>query len=140
VDVAVIKWIVIAVLVAGTFGIVWSAPWKDDVERAVDSVQTRIDAARRTLDVLDGATGGDCKAVGTAAPENVTQAVDVIADEAEKNPEATLRGVVDGVTDPTVREVARSQAEQIGECVKSAPRTGAGWVDLKNRLERAAAG
>jgi hypothetical protein len=140
VDVAVIKWIVIAVLVAGTLGIAWSAPWKDDVDRAVDSVQTKIDAARRTLDVLDRASGGDCKAVGTAAPENVTQAVHAIADEAKRNPDATLRGVVDGVTDPTVREVARRQAEQIGACLKSAPRTGPGWVDLKNRLERAATG
>jgi hypothetical protein len=139
VDVAVIKWIVIAVLVAGTLGIFWTAPWKDDVDRVVESTQAKIEAARRSLDVLDSATGGTCSAVGTAAPDNVTQAVDAIAAEAEKNPDAKLRGVVDGVSEPTVREVARKQAAEIAACLKSAPRTGAGWVDLKERLERAAA-
>lgn len=133
-----IKWIVIAVLVAGTFGFVWTAPWKDDVDRVVDSAQARIETARRTLDVLDSATGGNCSAVGTAAPDNVTQAVDTITAEAEKNPDAKLRGVVDGVSEPTVREVARKQAAEIAACLKSAPRTGAGWVELRERLERAA--
>ncbi len=134
-----IKWLVIAVLVAGTFGVIWTAPWKDDVDTLVDSAQEKISAARGTLDVLDTSTGGDCKAVGTTAPENVTSAVDAIVGEVEKNPEATFKGVVDGVSDPTVREVAKTQAAQIGECLKSAPKTGAGWLDLKKKLEAAAA-
>ena len=137
---ALIKWLAIAVLVAGTFGIFWTAPWKDDVERVTDSVQSTITKAKDTLGVLDSATGGNCKKVGQAAPANVTTAVETLAAEAEKSPDARLRGVIDGVENPTLREVAEAQAKLIGDCLKSAPNTGAGWKDLQQKLQVAAQG
>jgi hypothetical protein len=135
----VIKWIVIGLLVAGTFGVIWTAPWKDDVDRLTDQVQQKFDAARATLDVLDGATSGDCKAVGAAAPGNVTQAVETIAAEAKRNPDAPVPGI-SGESSSTVAEVAKRQAALIAECAKRLPRTGAGWVDLQKKLELAAQG
>ena len=129
---AVIKWIVIGLLVAGTFGVLWTAPWKDDV-------QQKLDGARATLGVLDSTTGGDCKKVGQAAPDNVRQAVDTIAAEAKRNPNAKVPGA-SGQSPSTVGEIAKRQANQIGDCIKRFPNTGAGWVDLKNKLESAAQG
>ena len=134
-----IKWLVIAVLVAGTFGIFWSAPWKDDVERVTNDVRQKLDTARATLGVLDSTTGGDCKKVGQTAPGNVRQAVDTIAAEAKRNPNAEVPGASGG-SPATVGEIAKRQATQIGDCIKRFPNTGAGWVDLKNKLESAAQG
>lgn len=134
---ALIKWLVIGLLVAGTFGVVWTAPWKDDVERLTDDVQQRFDTARATLTVLDDATSGACKAVGTSAPGNVRDAVETIAAEARRNPDTQVRGR-SGESPATVGEVAKRQATQIGDCIKRVPNTGAGWVDLKNKLELAA--
>ena len=134
-----IKWAVIGILLAGTFGIFWSAPWKDDVERITTDVQKKIDAARATLGVLDTATGGDCKQVGKSAPGNVREAVDTLAAEAKRNPDAQVPGL-SGEAPSTVGEVAKRQATQIGECLKRFPKSGAGWVDLKNQLETAAQG
>ena len=85
---ALIKWIVIGLLVAGTFGVFWTAPWKDDVERVDPATsQQKLDTARATLGVLDSATGGDCKKVGQTAPGNVRDAVDTIAAEAKRTPQ-----------------------------------------------------
>ena len=134
-----IKWLVIAVLVAGTFGIFWTAPWKDDVERVTNDVQQKLDTARATLGVLDSTTGGDCRKVGQTAPSNVRQAVDTIAAEAKRNPKATVPGAA-GQSPSTVGEIAKRQATQIGDCIKRFPSTGAGWGDLKNKLESAAQG
>lgn len=134
-----IKWIVIGLLVAGTFGIFWTAPWKDDVERVTNDVRLKIDTARATLGVLDSATGGDCKKVGQAAPANVQQAVETLAAEAKRNPNAEVPGL-SGQAPSTVGEIAKRQAAQIGDCIKRFPNTGAGWVDLKAKLETAAQG
>ena len=134
-----IKWIVIGLLVAGTFGVLWTAPWKDDVERVTNDVQKKLDGARVTLGVLDSTTGGDCKKVGQAAPGNVRQAVDTIAAEAKRNPNAKVPDA-SGQSPSTVGEIAKRQANQIGDCIKRFPNTGAGWVDLKNKLESAAQG
>ncbi len=125
-----IKWIVIGLLVAGTFGVIWSAPWKDDVARLTDDVQQR-------LGVLDEATGGDCSKVGRAVPGDVRAAGETIAAEARRNPDATVPGL-SGQSPSTVGQVARRQASQIGECIKRLPRSGAGWADLQKRLEVAA--
>jgi hypothetical protein len=133
----VIKWIVIGLLVAGTFGVFWTAPWKDDVERVTTDVRQKLDTARATLGAIDSATGGDCKKVGQAAPGNVRDAVDTIAAEAKRNPDAKIPGV-SGDAPSTVGEVAKRQAAQIGECLKRFPNSGAGWVDLKTKLEAAA--
>lgn len=135
---ALIKWLVIAVLIAGTFGVFWTAPWKDDVERVTDSVQSTLTKAKETLGVLDSATGGNCKKVGQAAPASVTSAVETLADAAQETPDARLRGTFDGVKDPKLRDVAAAQAELIGTCLKSAPNTGAGWRDLQQKLQAAA--
>ena len=136
---ALIKWLVIAILVAGTFGVFWTAPWKDNVDRLTQDVEQELGAARATLAVLDSSTGGDCKKVGQAAPGNVRQAVDTIAAETKRNPSAKVPGA-SGESPSTVGEIAKRQAKQIGDCIKRFPNTGAGWVDLKNKLERAAAG
>ena len=134
-----IKWLVIAVLVAGTFGVVWNAPWKDDVERVTNDVQRKLDTARATLGVVNSTTRGDCKKVGHTAPGNVRQAVDAIAAEAKRNPNAEVPGASGG-SPATVGKIAKRQATQIGDCIKRFPNTGAGWVDLKNKLESAAQG
>lgn len=134
-----IKWLVIAVLVAGTFGVFWTAPWKDDVERVTNDVQHKLDTARAALGVLDATTGGDCKKVGQTAPGNVRQAVDTIAAEAKRNPKAKVPGA-SGESPSTVGEIAKRQAAQIGDCITRFPNTGAGWVDLKTKLEQAAQG
>ena len=136
---ALIKWLVIAVLVAGTFGVFWTAPWKNNVDRLTQDVEQRLDTARATLGVLDSATGGDCKKVGQTAPGNVRAAVETIAAEAKRNPKAKVPGAP-GQPPSTVREIAKRQATQIGDCIKRFPNTGAGWVDLKNKLESAAQG
>jgi len=137
VGIALIKWVVIGLLVAGTFGVVWTAPWKDEVDRLTGDVQQRFDAARRTLGVLDDATSGDCAAVGKAAPANVREAVETIAAEARTNPDTEVPGV-SGDPAGTVAEVAGRQADLIGGCIARLPRTGAGWADLRTRLEQAA--
>jgi hypothetical protein len=136
---ALIKWIVIGLLVAGTFGVFWTAPWKDDVERVTNDVQQKLGTARATLGVLDSSTRGDCKKVGQTAPGNVRQAVDTIVAEAKRNPNAKVPGA-SGESPSTVGEVAKRQANQIGDCIKRFPNTGAGWVDLKNKLEQAGKG
>ena len=136
---ALIKWIVIGLLVAGTFGVFWTAPWKDDVERLTQDVEQKLDTARATIGVLDSSTGGDCKKVGQTAPGNVRDAVDTIAAEAKRHPNAKVPGASGGPPS-TVGEIAKRQATQIGDCIKRFPNTGAGWVDLKNKLERAAEG
>lgn len=134
-----IKWLVIAVLVAGTFGVFWTAPWKHSVDRLTQDVEQKLDTARATLGVLDSTTGGDCTKVGQTAPGNVRDAVETIAAEAKRNPKAKVPGA-SGQSPSTVGEIAKRQAAVIGDCIKRFPNTGAGWVDLKNKLERAAEG
>lgn len=131
------KWIVIGLLVAGTFGVIWTAPWKDDVERLTDDVQQRFSQARATLAVLDGAASGDCSRVGRPAPSDVRDAVEMIAAQAKRNPDAKTLAP-SGQSATTVREVATRQAEQIDRCIQTLPRVGAGWADLRNTLESAA--
>lgn len=132
-----IKWIVIGLLVAGTFGVIWTAPWKDDVERLTDDVQQKFRDARATLTVLNDATSGDCAKVGQPAPGDVREAVETIAAEAKRNPNAKTLAP-SGQSALTVREVATRQAQQIGDCIKRLPKTGAGWADLRKKLELAA--
>ena len=134
-----IKWIVIGLLVAGTFGVIWTAPWKDDVERITDDVQQRVSDARATLAVLNDAGGSDCARVGRPAPTDVRQAVATIAAEAERNPDGKTLAP-SGQSALTVREVAGRQADRIGACIKRLPKTGAGWADLQTKLELAANG
>ncbi len=134
--IALIKWLVLALLVAGTFGVVWTAPWKDDVERLTGSARDTVDAARRTLGALDGATGGECSTVGRAAPARTRAAAEVLAAQAQATPDARA----DESSDATIRDVARRHAEQIGRCLERVTQAGPGWEDLQRRLERAAAG
>lgn len=134
-----IKWIVIGLLVAGTFGVIWTAPWKDDVERLTDDVQQKVSDARATLAVLNDATTGDCEKVSQAAPSDVRDAVETIATEVKRNPNAKTLAP-SGQSALTARDVATRQADQIGECIKRLPKTGAGWADLQQKLEIAARG
>jgi hypothetical protein len=135
----VIKWLVIAVLVAGTFGVFWTAPWKSNVDRLTQDVEQKLGTARTTMGVLDSSTGGDCKKVGQTAPGNVRDAVETIAAEAKRNPKAKVPGA-SGQSPSTVGDIAKRQAAVIGDCIKRFPNTGAGWVDLKNKLEQAGKG
>lgn len=112
-----IKWAIVAVLVAGSVGFIWTAPWKDEV----DSVRATISAA---ASVIDRATKGDCAAVATVAGANVTSAVDSLSDRARSNTSA--------------KDAAKRQADQIAACIRRLPRTGAGWKDLERRLRQAA--
>ncbi len=134
-----IKWIVIGLLVAGTFGVIWTAPWKDDVERLTDDVQQKVSDARATLAVLNDATTGDCEKVSQAAPSDVRDAVETIATEVKRNPNAKTLAP-SGQSALTARDVATRQADQISECIKRLPKTGAGWADLQQKLEIAARG
>ncbi len=134
-----IKWIVIGLLVAGTFGVIWTAPWKDDVERITDDVQQKVSDARATLAVLNDATSGDCAKISRPAPGDVREAVETIAAEAKRNPNAKTLAP-SGQSALTAREVATRQAQQIDECIKRLPRTGTGWVDLQKKLELATQG
>ncbi len=68
-----IKWAIVAVLVAGSVGFIWTAPWKDEV----DSVRAKVSAA---ASVINDATKGDCAKVGTVAGDNVKAAVRDITD------------------------------------------------------------
>jgi hypothetical protein len=112
-----IKWLIVAVLVAGSVGFIWTAPWKDEV----DTVRARIGASAR---LLDDATGGDCTAVGTVAKRNVTSAVDDITNRAGSDADA--------------RAAARRQADQIAVCIERLPAVGGGWRGLERRLRQAA--
>lgn len=112
-----IKWLIAAVLIAGSVGFVWTAPWKDEV----DSARAKISAAAQTLDDF---TKGDCAEVGQVAGDNAKAAVNEITDEA---PSST-----------TAKDAAKRQADQIAACIKRLPKTGAGWRDLEERLRAAA--
>jgi len=114
----VIKWIVIALLVAGSFGVIWTAPWKDDVDR----LTTR---AKDAVATLDQKTRGDCRQVGQNATRDVRNAVDALRAEA--------------ADDEDVRDAARKQADQIAECMKRIPNVAPSWREIEQRL-RAAAG
>ena len=132
-----IKWLVIGLLVAGTFGVVWTAPWKDDVERITDDVQQKVSDARATLAVLDGAGAADCARIGRPAPRDVREAVATIAAEARRDPNAKTLDP-SGQSALTTRELAAHQADRIDACIKRLPTTGAGWADLQDKLELAA--
>ena len=43
-----LKWLIVAALVAGSVGFVWTAPWKDEV----DAVRAKVSAAATVLDSL----------------------------------------------------------------------------------------
>ncbi len=113
-----LKWLIVAVLVAGSVGFVWTAPWKDEV----DSVRAKVSTAAKTLDSF---TKGDCAQVGSVASDNVKAAVNEITDTAPSNTDA--------------KAAAKRQADQIAACIERLPKTGAGWRDLEQRLRAAAA-
>jgi hypothetical protein len=112
-----IKMAVIAVLVAGSVGFIWTAPWKDEV----DSVRASISSAAK---VIDTATSGDCAKVAAVAGDNVKSAVNEITDTAP--------------SDTSAKTAAKRQADQIAACIKRLPKTGAGWRDLERKLRQAA--
>lgn len=112
-----LKWLIVAVLVAGSVGFVWTAPWKDEV----DSVRAKVGAAASTLDAF---TKGDCAEVGKVAGDNAKAAVNEITDTAPSNTDA--------------KSAAKRQADQIAACIKRLPKTGAGWRDLEQQLRTAA--
>ncbi len=112
-----IKWAIVAVLVAGSVGFIWTAPWKDEV----DSVRAKVSAA---ASVINDATKGDCAKVGTVAGDNVKAAVRDITDKAPSNTDA--------------KRAAKAQADQIAACLKRLPKSGSGWTALEQQLRQAA--
>ncbi len=112
-----IKWILVALLVAGSFGVIWTAPWKDDVDRATDRV-------KGALSTLDRDTDRKCSDYGKQVPQSVKDAVA----EVER----------DGVRDTDLADKARRQADGIAECVKQLPALAPQWGDIERRLRRAA--
>ncbi len=108
-----IKWLIIALLVAGSFGVIWTAPWKDDVDRARD----RVSAA---LSTLDDTTKGECSSFGRQVPQSVRDAVAEIEKE--------------GVDGSDLSGRAREQADAIGACVRQVPNLAPEWSDIEQRL------
>jgi len=130
VGVALIKWLVIALLVAGTFGFVWTAPWKDEVEQVSADVQHRLGETFSTIGLR--ADNNTCGAATRSPDADERAAVDLILGELRRNPDAVL-GQDGG--DPTVREIAEDRARNIGGCLSKVTVRGKGWDDLKRRLD-----
>lgn len=132
--VALIKWLVIALLVAGTFGFIWTAPWKDDVEQVSADVQHRLGETFSTIGLR---ADTDTCAAATRPPDADERAgVDLIIQELRRNPDAVL-GQDGG--DTTVRDIAEDRARNIGGCLGQVAGRGKGWADLKRRLDEAIA-
>jgi hypothetical protein len=130
VGVALIKWIVIALLVAGTFGVVWTAPWKDDVEQVAADVQDRLGETFSTIGLR---TDDNTCGAATRSPDAAERAaVDFILGELRRNPDAVLRS--DG-GDATLRDFAENTSREIGGCLSKVTVRGKGWNDLKRRLD-----
>lgn len=112
-----IRLAIVVVLVLGSFGILWTAPWKDDVDRARERV---TDA----LSTLDQKTGGECSAYGRQVPDAVSEAVDRIAE--------------DGAGDAGLADRARQQADAIAACMRQVPSLAPSWGDVERRLRSVA--
>jgi hypothetical protein len=126
VGVPLIKWIVIGLLVAGTFGIIRTAPWKDDVERLTGDLRQRVGDAVATL----GVGPGDCDAVTRAPTADERSAVATLVRQLRDNPDART-GSGDAAS---VRDAATERAGDIGECLRDVTVRGAGWADLQGKL------
>ncbi len=111
-----IKWIIIGLLVAGSFGVIWTAPWKDDVDRATDRV-------RGALSTLDQNTNRKCSDYGRQVPQSVKDAVAEVERE--------------GARDAELADRARRQADGIAECVRQLPALAPEWGDIERRLRGA---
>ena len=126
-----IKWLVLAVLVAGTFGVVWTAPWKDDVERLTGDAADRLGQTFSTLGLR--ADRNVCDAVTRPPDADDVAAVALIVAELRAHPDARLLN--DGADGVTVRDIARQRSADIGGCLSTATVRGAGWSDLKRRID-----
>ncbi len=116
----------IALLVAGTFGVVWTAPWKDDVERLTGDVRARVSNAVDTL----GVRADDCNAVTRAPTAEERAAVDTLVRQLRENPDART-GSGDAAS---VRDTAARKAKDIGDCLRNITARGTGWGDLQGKL------
>jgi hypothetical protein len=117
---------VIALLVAGTFGFIWTAPWKDDVDRLTGDVRERVGAAIDTL----GVQADDCSAVTRAPTARERAAVDTLVRQLEESPNART-GSGDA---SSVRDAAARKADAIGDCLRNVTARGTGWADLQGKL------
>lgn len=116
----------IGVLVAGTFGVLWTAPWKDDVERLTGDVRERVGDAVETL----GVRANDCNAVTRPPTAAERAAVDTLVRQLRENPDART-GSGDAAS---VRDAAARKAGDIGDCLRNITVRGAGWGDLQGKL------
>jgi hypothetical protein len=117
---------VIVLLVAGTFGVVWTAPWKDDVERLTGDVRERVSNAVDTL----GVRADDCTAVTRAPTSEERAAVDTLVRQLRENPDARI-GSGEAAS---VRDTAARKADDIGDCLRNITVRGTGWGDLQGKL------
>jgi len=128
----VIRWLVAAALVAGTFGIVWTAPWKDDTERLTDQVSQRLGATWATTGLR--ADRNVCGAVARSPEPDEVAAVAFVLAELRAHPNARL--LQDGgARAVTVRDVASERSRDIAGCLSKATVRGTGWADLQRRLD-----
>lgn len=122
----------IALLVAGTFGVVWTAPWKDDVQGLTGDVADRLGETFSIIGLRD--ENDTCEAATRPPGADERAAVGLVIDELRSNPTAKLDG---GPT--TVRDIAEQRAGDIGGCLSKVTVRGVGWDDLKRQLDEAIA-
>jgi len=130
----VIKWLVIGVLVAGTFGVVWTAPWKNNVDTLRKDVTEQLGGAWGALGLR--ADNGACDALARPPDASDRAAFDFVLEQLRKNPDAKLFKIV-AASQPTttVREFAHGAAGELAGCFAKVPRRAKGWDDLKRRLD-----
>jgi hypothetical protein len=133
VAVSLIKWLVIAILVAGTFGVVWTAPWKDDVEVLTEDVSRRVDEVVSAVGLR--ADDGSCDALRRPPSAAATEGIVFLAERLRDDPDAVLFSE----SRPTVREWAESEADEIAGCFAEVSDRAPGWDALKRRLDAALA-
>lgn len=128
----------IALLVAGTFGVVWTAPWKDDVDTLRTDVTEQLGRAWGALGLR--ADNGTCDALERPPTASDRAAFDFILEQLRKSPDAELSKLVSpSQPSTTVREFAQGASTEIAGCFAKVPGRAKGWDGLNRRLDTALA-
>lgn len=124
----------IALLVAGTFGFVWTAPWKKDVDTLRQDATQQLAAAWGSLGLR--ADNGTCDTLERPPTTSDRAAFDFVLEQLHKNPGAELSKLV-APSQPTttVRQFAEGSSSEIGRCFVKLPSHAKGWDGLKERLD-----
>jgi hypothetical protein len=129
----VIRWLVAAALVAGTFGVVWTAPWQDYTEYLTAEATHRLGTTFSTIGLR--ADRHVCNAVARPPKPDEIAAVAIVLAELRVHPAARLAPLDGDAGAATVREVAATRSRDIASCLSKATVRGTGWVDLLRRLD-----